>query len=116
MKEQFSRSRVVKDIISKNYYFYMRTIDQCDTDFRRKHFSEDRFRYAFLLEDMAGLVSSHQIAMFLLHHAEMFRENIHGNIGSEDLGLIKKFIADAYNEYKNIEYIPLEKLIEYDYE
>lgn len=108
MNERFTRSSVVKDITSKNYYFYMRTWDQVGMDYRNRTFTEVRFKYAYLLEDMAGLVSSDQIGMFLQHYAAMFRENTHGSIPVEDLGLIKKFVADAYSDYKQIGYIHLE--------
>lgn len=107
MKELFERNKVVKSITNKKYYFYMRTYEQSDMDFKKKSFTEERFKYAFLLDDMAGLISCQQIAHFLSYHASLFRENKHDSIRNEDLALIKRFIADAWDAYRKIDYIDL---------
>lgn len=109
VKLDFDRAIVESEIKNQDYFFYMRTAEQWAFDVRNKEFTEDRFRYAYILEDMAGLISSHEIGNFLRHHAELFRSNRHATITRENLELIKAFLNDAYQPYLNIEFIDLQK-------
>lgn len=103
-------STVEKQIISKDYSFYMRTCVDKDAHVKNKKFSEDRFRYSYLLDDMAGLIDNNHIAAFLRNNAERFRENRHGQISEYELSLLKTFLNDAYPTYKDIEYIDIEEV------
>lgn len=101
----FDNSKVKKEISQKNYNFYKRSLVDKEAHITNKVFSEERFKFSYLLDDMAGLIDNAVIASFLRYHAALFRDNLHGIITKDEIETLKMFLKDAYPMYKNIEYI-----------
>lgn len=119
LKRRYSRTEarytysVAKEQIhSKDYFFVMRSKEQ--EEYHPKNiqaFTDECYKYAYRIQDMAALVSSSEISNFLTDFAFKLRSNKIKYITREELDLVKKFINDADDGYKNSKYIPLHESV-----
>lgn len=91
-------------ILNKDYSFFMRNLEQAEYHPDKVHFIDKRYRRAYIIQDMAGLVTSNEISNFLSDFAYKLREQQYEKIKSEEIKLIGKFINDSKEEYDNITY------------
>lgn len=105
---------VVKEQIEQHdYFFFMRSKEQEHYHPENiQQFTKECYRYAYRIQDMASLVSSNEISNFLSDVAYKLRHDLSHTIKRDELEILKKFLKDADDEYKQSKYESLDKFVE----
>lgn len=101
-----------KHIEDHDYFFFMRSKEHEHYHPNNiQTFTDERYKYAYRIQDMASLVSSSEISHFLSDIAYKLRNDLSHTISRDELDVLKKFLNDADTEYKRSQYQPLENLV-----
>lgn len=104
---------VVKTKIDNNdYSFFMRNkIQEEYKPTNIKTFTQERYKIAYMLQDMAILCTSPEISHFLTEISFRLRENEDNRISQEELSYVIKFIRNSKDKYAGSKYIELDNLL-----
>lgn len=107
-----TKSDAFKLIETGNFGFYMRNKTQ--QEYHPDNvatFTHEHYRFAYILQDMAGLCDSDEISNFIFDIANHLRTGDYHRISEDDLKYTMQFIRHGREKYQNTDYVDLEALV-----